>query len=246
MHIVRTQTFRRQAACTAALTSLALLTALPQTACAQIIAGTYTSANGNPFGHGPASSYPTEYQELYNPADFTGPFTISSIGFASWPGNQVSGSASFDVTLSLSTTKTAFNNPSTTFATNEGQTVQTVFSGTQTATLQENGTFDLIFPTQAYTYDPSQGTLLLDIVVHSTPVLPAAPTYFETDSSGTAFTRVWTSSGTNVKDDFGMVTKFSGTPAPEASTTVSLGLLLCLGLCGLTVQTRRRKAQTDR
>ena len=33
-------------------------------------------------------------------------------------------------------------------------------------------------------------------------------------------------------------------PVPEASTTVSLGLLLCLGVSGLAWSARRRKAQT--
>jgi hypothetical protein len=33
-------------------------------------------------------------------------------------------------------------------------------------------------------------------------------------------------------------------PVPEASSVVSFGLLLCLGLGGLAISTRRRKAQS--
>ena len=224
-----------------ALASLSLLGVVAGYAQAQAITiGTATSANGNPFGHGPAASYPTEYQELYNPADFAGPFSISSIGFASAVGG--SGPASFDATISFSTTSTPYNSPSTTFASNEGLNVQAVFNGTLDATLQENGTFDLVFPTKTYVYDPSQGTLLLDIVVHSTPHLPT-PTFFETDDTGSDFTRVWNSFGTNTTDPNGMVTRFGGSPVPESSTMVSLALLLCLGSGGLLLKGRRRKVQ---
>ena len=42
---------------------------------------------------------------------------------------------------------------------------------------------------------------------------------------------------------FGNVAPGGVTPVPEASTTVSFGLLLCLGLGGLVVSARRRKAR---
>lgn len=47
-------------------------------------------------------------------------------------------------------------------------------------------------------------------------------------------------------DYFGGTLEFNGAaaqPVPEASTTISFGLLLCLGLGGLAVSARRRKAQ---
>lgn len=42
---------------------------------------------------------------------------------------------------------------------------------------------------------------------------------------------------------FGNVAPSGVTPVPEASTTVSFGLLLCLGPGGLVVSARRRKAR---
>jgi hypothetical protein len=51
--------------------------------------------------------------------------------------------------------------------------------------------------------------------------------------------------GTYFNDSTGLYATVTsmGSPVPEASTTVSLGLLLALGLGGFTVNARRRKAQ---
>ena len=42
---------------------------------------------------------------------------------------------------------------------------------------------------------------------------------------------------------FAHVTDLNANPVPEASTTVSFGLLLCLGLGGLVWSARRKKAK---
>src|SRR5262249_38763059 len=72
-----------------------------------------------------------------------------------------------NLTLGLSTTSATPGSPGTNYAANKGPDFTTVFSGTKTFTGAGNGTFDLQFPITPFTYDPSKGNLLLDVVINS-------------------------------------------------------------------------------
>lgn len=200
---------------------------------------TYSPAN---YGSG------GEYQELYSSTDFNGvasPFTIHNIAFASTTGSTP-GTATFDLTLRLSTTTATTSSLSSTFAANEGTNQAVVFSGPLTANIQANGTFDLLFPTTPFVYTPSQGNLLLDVVLNQT-TQAASPLYFFSDNSFSGSTaRVFQAGGTGGGSTFGsaLYTQFNApTPAvPESSTTASLGLMLMLGMGGLIIAAKRKKA----
>lgn len=201
-------------------------------------------ATQNPANYGAGG----EYQELYSSTDFSGagsPFTIRNIAFASTPGSTP-GTATYNLTLRLSTTQATTSSLSSTFAANEGANQAVVFSGPLTANIQANGTFDLVFPTAPFVYTPSQGNLLLDVVLNRA-TQAASPLYFFSDNSFSGSTaRVFQAGGTGGGSTFGsaLYTQFNApTPAvPEASTMASLGLLLTLGMGGLVIAARRRKA----
>ena len=239
-----------------ALTLLAALgLAAAKPAAAQTVTvGTPDTFGGSrfPFGFDAAQSPANygmggEYQELYSSTDFSAvgsPFTIHDIGFASTTGSTP-GTATFNLTLRLSTTTATTSSLSSTFAANEGVNQAVVFSGPLTANIQANGTFDLVFPTTPFVYTPSQGNLLLDVVLNQT-TQAASPLYFFSDNSFSGSTaRVFQAGGTGGSSTFGsaLYTQFNApAPAvPEASTLASLGLLL-LGMGGLVIAAKRKKA----
>ena len=207
-----------------------------------------TQVNAFPFGGGGVGAYVagSEYQELYSSTAFAGvasPFQINDIAFSSASGATT---ATYNVTLRLSTTRATNSTLSTNFAANEGADLAVVFNGTLTANLLTNGTFDLVFPTSPFVYTPSQGNLLLDVVLNQNTTTSSGNTaFFAEDGSGQT-SRIYESSGNGAptRDQNSLYTQFNGSPAPvpEASTTVSLGLLLMLGLGGLVIAGKRRKS----
>ena len=74
-----------------------------------------------------------------------------------------------------------------------------------------------------FLYDPGQGNLLMDVVT-SGVTNPGGSTFFDVNSTGGFFTRVYCSGGvacgTNgtVDTGYGLVTGFSGTNVPEPGT----------------------------
>ena len=239
-----------------ALTALAALgLAAARPAAAQTVTvGTPDTFGGSRFPFGVDSAMGNanyaaggEYQELYSSTDFSGagsPFTIHNIAFASTTGSTP-GTATYDLTLRLSTTSATTSSLSSTFAANEGADQAVVFSGPLTANIQANGTFDLVFPTTPFVYTPSQGNLLLDVVLNKT-TQAASPLYFFSDNSFSGSTaRVFQAGGTGGGSTFGsaLYTQFNAPAVPEASTTASFGLLLMLGFGGVVVA-KRRKAGT--
>ncbi len=236
------------------LAALGLAAARPAAA-QTITVGTPDTFGGSRFPFGFDTTYSPanygaggEYQELYSSTDFGGagsPFTIHNIAFASTTGSTP-GTATFNLTLRLSTTTATTGSLSSTFAANEGGNQAVVFSGPLTANIQANGTFDLVFPTTPFVYTPSQGNLLLDVVLNQT-TQAASPLYFFSDNSFSGSTaRVFQAGGTGGGSTFGsaLYTQFNApAPAvPEASTTASLGLLLMLGFGGVVLVKRRRVA----
>lgn len=239
---------------TAAL-ALALLPAIGAHAQQTITIGTPSRGdNSFPFGVVRPTD-PTDYaaggefQEIYSSTDFNSavPLNISAISFASSSRfNGAPVSATYNVTIGLSNTSATvglFSNASTNFAANKGANFTTVFSGSITANLKGNNTFDLTFPTAPFLFNPNQGNLLFDVVINRTTQGTGFAEFLETDGYNTP--RVFQSfgSGPASTDFFGLYTQFTATPAPvpEASTTGSLGLLLVLG-AGAVVFRRKRRA----
>ena len=179
----------------------------PSANAGSIVIGTNNFGNFIPFFGGYGGG--VEYQELYGAAAFSGPIAITSIGFAS----AGTGSGTDNVTISLSTTSATLASPSGTFSANRGADFTQVFSGPISLTAANNGSFDLIFSTSVFNYDPSQGNLLLDVIINtSTGGIP-----FESGSNSQV-SRVYQGSAGptgNPSAGNGLVTQFgTGTPEP--------------------------------
>jgi hypothetical protein len=141
-----------------------MLSYLSQPAAAQgtITIGTTNEKEPYPFGTFNDVPYLGEYQQVYASGAFTGPVLISQIAFAYF--NSRSLTVNYTLSIGLGTTATQTpDSPGTSF----GGGITSVFSGslspTFTATTHD---FDfLINFTMPFFYDPSQGNLLLDVMV---------------------------------------------------------------------------------
>src|SRR5262249_19235763 len=145
----------------AVVCSLTLILRMGASADADVIVGAPgNSANAFPFVvyNGGMTS---EYQQAYAAADFSGPITITGLSFFAAP--QI-GDGTVTIqgtyTISLAYSANPVGSLSTTFANNIGANFTTIFSGQST----QSGV-NITFPASTpFTYDPSMGPLLLDVV----------------------------------------------------------------------------------
>ena len=140
--------------------SLMLVLRMGASADADVIVGAPGNA-GNTF---PFVSYnggmTSEYQQAYAAADFSGPITITGLSFFgnAPPDGTVTIQGTY--TISLAYSANPVGSLSTTFANNIGANFTTIFSGQST----QSGV-NITFPASTpFTYNPSMGPLLLDVV----------------------------------------------------------------------------------
>jgi hypothetical protein len=111
-------------------------------------------------------------QQVYNSSQFPGPVIITALHFR--PAEVPSGSAFYttisNIQINLSTTTNSHDGLSTTFSDNTGSDDTIVYSGPLPITSTYTGPAagprdtDIVIPLQApFTYDPTNGNLLLDI-----------------------------------------------------------------------------------
>ena len=98
-----------------------------------------------------------------------------------------------------------------------------------------------MFPTSPFVFNPANGNLLLDVTLNANTVA-TPPLYFEIDNSGETG-RVYLSGAAALRPPkfHALYTQFNTPAVPEASTTVSLGVLLALGMGGVVLAAKRRK-----
>ncbi len=197
------------------------------------------TGNCFPFG----CAYSGEYQQVYSHTQFTGPITILDLEFF----NTVADSGATQMntgtwTIYLSTTSADWNTLSTTYANNIGGNNTLVFSGDLTQPWTFGDTLHVTLTTP-FTYDPSQGNLLMDVFV-SGATDPGGTIFFDTNGydngnfdGNNYLGRVYCNGcfpAGNTNYGYGLVTSFS--TIPEPGTLALLGT----GLVGLFGVVRRR------
>jgi hypothetical protein len=221
-----------------ALLFLALLAAgTAQQAVADIVIGTQTGPdNAFPFGDG----YAGEYQQLYASSNFSRPVTITGVGFASDTG-FTGQTRVMTVTIGLSTSAATLNTMSSNYAANEGADSTQVFNGTVTYVAAGNKSFDLNFTTTPFTYNPSNGSLLLDVVMGTN----TGPTIGFLATLDAVTSRVYNNAGTGspvVDADHGLITILRTTsPVPEPSVLALAGVGTWFGALGAFRRRSRRQ-----
>lgn len=187
--------------------------------------------NGNniaPFGGDVNATFGpgTRYQQAYASGDFAGlgPIWITSIDFlGGYTGGNI---AANTYTFSFSTITAGIDSLSdSNFDSNLGSNnavfVTVNLSGAAPATLTITGS-------SPFLYDPSQGNLLLDIVISPGGQIPPGPTPtgYEELAGTSLFSRYYNSgAGTT---GYGLVTEFDYTSTPEPTTfaLVATGIVL--------------------
>lgn len=204
---------------------------------AQVDVGGSDATNLIPFGTiGGTTAYTfPQYQQVYAATAFPGPILITSIAFQS-SALSTTGAYSFDGTLGLAVDNTISPaSPGTTYL-----ATTNVFSGTQSATIAANGTFDLVFTLSSpFSYNPALGNLVLGVGINS--VTSAGDVEFVSSFVSTDVGRTINSGPVEAFPDSGLLTRFGlGTAAvPEPSI---LSLLGALGMVGSAFALRRRHA----
>jgi hypothetical protein len=187
-----------------------------------IFVGTDNAGNSLPFDQSAPLDI-TEYQQVYAGSQFPGVFTFSSINFLEAGTSGYMDTATFQI--SFSTTAAAPGALSTNLGSNIGSNVQAF--GTFTLS---NGVApsEITFTGTPYTYNPSNGNLLMDVII-SDQVADLHGFYAgeEADSTGTVTSRAYLESGVGAADDVGLVTEFD-TPEPGTVGFAAAGLSLLL------------------
>jgi hypothetical protein len=223
--------FRREARPCAAVALAVLAAAVSaRSASADFIVG--GMGNDNLFPLGTSAFYTGEYQQLYAASAFSSPFNVTSLGFES-AVIRSPGSETLNLTIGLSTTSASLAAPSGTYAANKGADFKTVFSGPVTFTALANGTFDLVIPVTPFTYDPSKGNLLVDIIAGTSSGSGIASFTF---GPSTNVSRVFNLGGipgsTEIGISEGLLTRFGAAAVPEPASLVAFGTGALLLLAG--------------
>ena len=123
-----------------------------------------------PFGR----STPTRVQYVYDSMLFAGPVMISKLQFR-LDGGAVASNKIVDCEISMSTLPSPLIGLSSSFALNRGLDEQTVFSRqlltlpAQTAGIVPNGFLQPITLSSPFSFDPSVGSLVIEIIVYGQP-----------------------------------------------------------------------------
>jgi hypothetical protein len=193
--------------------------------------GTYATKDPIPFGviGSGTAAYIGEYQQIYSSNAFSSSVLISAMAFSQ--ANPGSLTATYNLSIGLGNTTKTPASPGANFETG----FTTVFSGSLSPVFTPTThDFDfLISLTTPFYYNPTQGNLLLDVMISSAT---GDNVVFALDESG-SMGRLWTSSGSIIaQPDWGLVTQFTVIPEPSA-----ISLIL---LSGLLIFVRKRNRHT--
>jgi len=213
--------------------------------------------NANEFVEGDGfNSFPfntfkqIRYQQIYESTQFLQCGNIIQLKFRLDEDRSGFNSTIPDILIQLSTTTTTPATLSSTFASNIGPNVTTVFNGELTLSAADCGSipcpFDIMINLRTpFNYDPSQGNLLLDVTKQESLFIN---TFYDAVENATSITRRVFNVGdataeTGTVDDTGLVTQFVCEVPTSVPTLSEWGLIAMagiLGIVGLMVMRRRK------
>ena len=192
-------------------------------------------------------------QQVYASNFFSGPQTLTSLAFRSTPGFR-NGADYGNVIVRLSTTALGDETGtplSSTFADNIGANVTTVYSGALSFAAAMTDGFDYVINfSQGFTYDPSAGNLLLDVLI-PTGTSVGGPGFFlaSYDAANQVNDGIFSVSDifngdatTGTIGTAGTITQFTGTAIAGAVPEPGTWLLMTAGFGLVGFGVRRRTA----
>ncbi len=213
--------------------SLAAAFALASPAAASTTIGNATNGNCYPFSCGPTDGV-TAYQQSYNAAAFSGPLNFNTISFDRY--NSVANYDSGTYAVSFYLQSGAFGSLSSNLASNRG----TLLGNFGTFTIGGASSPTLSLTGSAIHYDPTMGSLLMDVAVSNGVGQGDYFVFFNADDTTGSIARAFNSSYGNVGNTGGaLVTTFStvgGVPEPATWAMLILGF----GVVGGAMRRRQR------
>ncbi len=233
-----------------ALKALALIALLCMglTALADVTVGDYNTGNCYPFlcnDSGTDTGVAIDYQQAYSHNAFTGTITITSLQFAyasQFGGGSTMLDGTYDIYLGYSANP--FNGLSSNQVANRGTGWSLVDSFTVSGNGCDFNPVCSINLSTSFTYDPSMGDLLLEIIATDQANVPngTGNGYIEADENGLVIGRNYCLGGSDCQfgtvDGIGLVTTFgTNQQTPEPGTLALLGTGI-LGIVSLRKRTR--------
>jgi hypothetical protein len=222
------------------LAGLAAAAFFSSAAMAQVTVGTPTPGVGNcyPFScndSGTSSGQSIDYYQIYSSSAFSGPITFDTVSFsdAGFGGSGDLIGGTYDILFSTTTDPLGSSFPISPLSNTATFLNATLFGSASTGGLTLTGT--------PYIYNPSDGNLVMEVIVTNQDVVPngSGNSYLAPDLSGGDATRAYIVTGDVAKNDTtALVTTFSVSGVPEPATWA----LMLLGLLGIGYAVRRSRS----
>ena len=173
------------------------------------------TSNGFPFNIAYTGGYSSgmRYQQIYSASQFASAGIITALQFRLGSSASPFSTTGIDVQISLGYAATSVTTASTTFASNDGAGMVTVYNSSSLS-LSSTSTsspraFDIVINVSpSFNYNPSLGNLIVDISMLNVP----RTAQFDAVTGSTTTTRVYgglTSTTGSISVGSGLVTKFS-------------------------------------
>ncbi len=213
----------------------AAITAAPLLA-APVVVGSNDNANCYPFNcndSGTSVGQSIHYMQIYSATAFSGPLTFNTISFFAYTGAGAPSVLNGNYSVSFSTTTGSIGDA---YPIGPLSNTALFFSGALGGSAASG--FTLLG--SAYSYNPADGNLVLDIVVSDQDLVTNGDGngYFQADYTGVVTTRAY-DNGFQASGGGGLVTAFGSTVPEPASWAL---MIAGFGMTGAAVRRRRTAA----